>query len=65
MHRVILALTLATALAAPAFAEEEKTEREHAQPVQEGTVKTTPAQINDPDWTPCNYASEDDNGGCE
>lgn len=67
MHRAVLALTLIAAFSVPAFAESEKAERDHAQPAptQEGTVKKAPAQVNDPDWSPCDYNSESDPNGCE
>ena len=68
MRTTILALTLVTAFAAPAFAEPEKAvEAEHQQvaPAQEHPVEKAPAQVNDPDWKPCNYYSEKDPNGCE
>jgi hypothetical protein len=68
MRTSILALTLVAAFAAPAFAESEKAvEAEHQQaaPAQEHPVEKAPAQVNDPDWKPCNYYSQKDPNGCE
>ena len=64
MSKVLLALTLITALSAPAFAESEKTagEADRQQAEQE---KAPAAQANDPNWHPCNYSSERDPNGCE
>ena len=64
MRTTVLALTLIAAFAAPAFAEPEKAEPK-ATPVHEETVKKAPAQINDPNWQPCDYSSDSDVDGCE
>jgi uncharacterized membrane protein len=64
MRSTVLALTLIAALAAPALAEPEKAADEKATPAHEETVKKAPAPINDPNWTPCDYTSDNDDNGC-
>jgi hypothetical protein len=64
MRTTVLALTLVAAFAAPAFAESEKAAEPKA--AHEEAVKKAPAQINDPNWTPCNYQDGDnDDNGCD
>jgi hypothetical protein len=67
MRRTVLALTLAAAFVAPAFAETEKAHEaeQAATPAQEHPAEKAPAQVNDPNWKPCNYNSERDPNGCE
>jgi hypothetical protein len=64
MRTTLLALTLAVAFTAPAFAEPEKAAEPKPTTTQEEAAKKATSQDGD-NWETCAPAVQDDNGGCE
>ena len=75
MNKLLLALALVSASAAPALADlgKESTTPHHRRIVlaeqrgfegKRGEMVSSQRQVNDPYWTPCDYHSKTDPNGC-